>query len=289
MDDQFTVGGELMDAPGDPNASAENVINCRCMVDFEKREEKPGEEPTEEPIHYDPDIENKVDNFIDQLNKPGAVKLDRDDPVAKYLKTVLQEGKNNNRNFKLILSDKLKVDGQFNLINEAIEIRNPSKYHMGMVGATKRLKGVIAHEATHALQIITQATGDVSEELIKKLGSIIQLRTDKTIQSLVGNFDDYCKTMNKLGIYHTRDNLSVSNLMADLSLGENVSWHAQTYLNKFDYIYQMNKFSYEFLAEYKTILMTSPEVLPELRGLGSNALNTMLDIADEFLTAIGGK
>ena len=34
MDDQFTVGGELMDAPGDPNASAENLINCRCTLTF---------------------------------------------------------------------------------------------------------------------------------------------------------------------------------------------------------------------------------------------------------------
>lgn len=30
----FTVGGELMDAPHDPSASAGNVVNCRCYVEF---------------------------------------------------------------------------------------------------------------------------------------------------------------------------------------------------------------------------------------------------------------
>lgn len=30
LDDTFTVGGEDMDYPGDPSASAANVINCRC-------------------------------------------------------------------------------------------------------------------------------------------------------------------------------------------------------------------------------------------------------------------
>ncbi len=31
-DSQFMVGGEAMEYPGDPSASAENVINCRCVV-----------------------------------------------------------------------------------------------------------------------------------------------------------------------------------------------------------------------------------------------------------------
>lgn len=29
---EFTVGGELMEYPGDPGASPENVINCRCVI-----------------------------------------------------------------------------------------------------------------------------------------------------------------------------------------------------------------------------------------------------------------
>lgn len=34
MDDKFDVGGEMMDRPGDPTASAENVINCRCTLAY---------------------------------------------------------------------------------------------------------------------------------------------------------------------------------------------------------------------------------------------------------------
>ncbi|MDR2790229.1 MAG: phage head morphogenesis protein [Campylobacteraceae bacterium] len=32
MNEKFIVGGEELDYPGDPNGSAENVINCRCAV-----------------------------------------------------------------------------------------------------------------------------------------------------------------------------------------------------------------------------------------------------------------
>lgn len=32
MDEKFNIGGEMMDAPGDPSGSAENVINCRCAI-----------------------------------------------------------------------------------------------------------------------------------------------------------------------------------------------------------------------------------------------------------------
>ena len=32
LDDLFDVGGEQMDRPGDPSASAENTINCRCAL-----------------------------------------------------------------------------------------------------------------------------------------------------------------------------------------------------------------------------------------------------------------
>jgi uncharacterized protein with gpF-like domain len=34
IDQPFDVGGEEMDAPGDPSASEENVINCRCIMWF---------------------------------------------------------------------------------------------------------------------------------------------------------------------------------------------------------------------------------------------------------------
>lgn len=30
--EKFTVGGELMDRPGDPSASAHNTVNCRCTL-----------------------------------------------------------------------------------------------------------------------------------------------------------------------------------------------------------------------------------------------------------------
>lgn len=32
LDEQFDVDGEMMDHPGDPAGSAENVINCRCTI-----------------------------------------------------------------------------------------------------------------------------------------------------------------------------------------------------------------------------------------------------------------
>ena len=32
IDGKFVVGGELMDFPGDPNASAANTVNCRCVT-----------------------------------------------------------------------------------------------------------------------------------------------------------------------------------------------------------------------------------------------------------------
>ena len=34
LSDRFDVGGELLDCPGDPSGSPENVINCRCAVAF---------------------------------------------------------------------------------------------------------------------------------------------------------------------------------------------------------------------------------------------------------------
>lgn len=38
LDEKFSVGGELMDRPGDPSASAENVISCRCALVYEEAE-----------------------------------------------------------------------------------------------------------------------------------------------------------------------------------------------------------------------------------------------------------
>lgn len=35
MEEEFTVQGENLDFPGDPDASASNVINCRCFVTYE--------------------------------------------------------------------------------------------------------------------------------------------------------------------------------------------------------------------------------------------------------------
>lgn len=37
MNEKFTVGAEQMDRPGDPAASAENVINCRCAIAYEEK------------------------------------------------------------------------------------------------------------------------------------------------------------------------------------------------------------------------------------------------------------
>lgn len=34
LDALFTVGGEKMDRPGDPRASAKNVIRCRCTMAY---------------------------------------------------------------------------------------------------------------------------------------------------------------------------------------------------------------------------------------------------------------
>lgn len=38
LDEKFTVGGEQMDRPGDPSASAEQVIGCRCALVYEEAE-----------------------------------------------------------------------------------------------------------------------------------------------------------------------------------------------------------------------------------------------------------
>ena len=35
LNERFDVGGEMLDYPGDPNGSAENVINCRCVLGYE--------------------------------------------------------------------------------------------------------------------------------------------------------------------------------------------------------------------------------------------------------------
>lgn len=34
QDGTFTVGGEVMEFPGDPSASGKNTINCRCFMEF---------------------------------------------------------------------------------------------------------------------------------------------------------------------------------------------------------------------------------------------------------------
>ena len=38
LDEKFTVGGELMDRPGDPSASAGNVVACRCAIIYSEAE-----------------------------------------------------------------------------------------------------------------------------------------------------------------------------------------------------------------------------------------------------------
>ena len=38
MDDKFLVNGEEMDRPGDPGASPDNVINCRCVLGYSEAE-----------------------------------------------------------------------------------------------------------------------------------------------------------------------------------------------------------------------------------------------------------
>ncbi len=37
LGDRFEVGGETMDRPGDPSASPENIINCRCALAYEEK------------------------------------------------------------------------------------------------------------------------------------------------------------------------------------------------------------------------------------------------------------
>ena len=38
LDEKFTVGGEMMDRPGDSSASAKNVVACRCSIIFSEAE-----------------------------------------------------------------------------------------------------------------------------------------------------------------------------------------------------------------------------------------------------------
>lgn len=42
MDSPFSVGGEFLQHPGDVNGSPENVINCRCAVDYVPAEDNEG-------------------------------------------------------------------------------------------------------------------------------------------------------------------------------------------------------------------------------------------------------
>lgn len=38
MGEKFSVGGEMMDRPGDPSASAANQVNCRCALVYQEAE-----------------------------------------------------------------------------------------------------------------------------------------------------------------------------------------------------------------------------------------------------------
>jgi hypothetical protein len=38
LNEKFQVGGDTMDRPGDPSASPDNVINCRCALAYEEKE-----------------------------------------------------------------------------------------------------------------------------------------------------------------------------------------------------------------------------------------------------------
>lgn len=40
MEEKFKVGGELLDYPGDPKASAKNIINCRCVQIYDVVQEQ---------------------------------------------------------------------------------------------------------------------------------------------------------------------------------------------------------------------------------------------------------
>jgi uncharacterized protein with gpF-like domain len=39
LDEKFTVGGEMMDRPGDPSASAKNIISCRCALAYQEEDQ----------------------------------------------------------------------------------------------------------------------------------------------------------------------------------------------------------------------------------------------------------
>jgi len=39
LEEKFLVGGEEMDRPGDPNASAEQVCGCRCTLGYSEAPE----------------------------------------------------------------------------------------------------------------------------------------------------------------------------------------------------------------------------------------------------------
>ncbi|MEU4406202.1 phage minor head protein [Streptosporangium sp. NPDC023963] len=44
LDADFQVGGELLDFPGDPTASASNVVNCRCSMTFHDQADPPADD-----------------------------------------------------------------------------------------------------------------------------------------------------------------------------------------------------------------------------------------------------
>lgn len=84
IDGKFTVGGYLMDGPGDPNAPASETANCRCCVFLIAPDEKL---PTEMDRHTergpgDSTVKNRAGSQADEIERradEGTIRA-RDDP-----------------------------------------------------------------------------------------------------------------------------------------------------------------------------------------------------------------
>lgn len=71
IDQAFNIGGEMMDFPGDPDASAANVINCRCVTEIVPVRSKQGRLTPKEPkpVRISSQLRRELQEIIADLDR----------------------------------------------------------------------------------------------------------------------------------------------------------------------------------------------------------------------------
>lgn len=69
VDGSFSVGGETLDFPGDPNGSAENTVNCRCHTEIVPMRDRAGRLVPKEPkpVRVTGRLRSQVQEIIQEL------------------------------------------------------------------------------------------------------------------------------------------------------------------------------------------------------------------------------